>query len=857
MQAVNRRRGLSETTSGESALPQLSLIAGQSSRGMTTDRMVGSRIGHILVTGVLGQGGMGEVYRGTDERLNRPVALKVIRADRRLSIDARGRFLREARALSSLDHPHICRIHEYIEAEEGDYLVLELIEGVTLEDAIAQGMSRARKLRIALEICDALAAAHRKGIVHRDLKEENVMIANDGSAKVLDFGIARQFVEGEDEAEPVAPPVEQPVEEAATLIFRVADAASTPGIPRPVTEHGIAVGTPAWMSPEQALGQRATAASDMYSFGLILQMLFTEKPAHPAYLSSTELMMRAASGMSEPMTGQPRDLTALVERLKRMAPADRPTAVETLEVLRRIVDAPKRRARLWALAVLLVVLAAGVAKYVADVTSARREADRRRQQAEGLVAFIVGDLRSKLEAVGRLDVLDGAASRALAYFASLSPEELSGGDLHKNALALAQLGEVRLNEGKLDEAVKLFGESVRFASAAVARDPKQEEWQLALSNAHFWLGDALRRKGDHAGTLEHFRTYLQISTGLAARHPGDAKYAAEVSYGHGNVGAAYEAAGNLDGALSEYRTAVDLDRQRLRREPKNETWQTDLAISLNRLGAVLQTTGNLAGARKTFAEELTLRRQLFKAVPNDARRISGMAVSLAYMGGLQNLMGEPAQALASAREELELATRLATLDPANLNYRRNRIVAQVRVSTFMTGDIPAALQLSRAGEEELRALVKIEPRPIWRLDLGVAATRTASLLLLAGDRRGARTAAHDALAIIEPLAETDPASPHILRFLCETLLLAAKAEEQNGNAELAHAHRARVAALTAVRSGSDLRFAAIHARALLAMGQRQQASPYASRLMAAGYRDPELVSLSRTASSASDPSPIR
>jgi serine/threonine-protein kinase len=824
---------------------------------MTTDRMVGSRIGHILVTGVLGQGGMGEVYRGTDERLNRPVALKVIRADRRLSIDARGRFLREARALSSLDHPHICRIHEYIEAEEGDYLVLELIEGVTLEDAIAQGMSRARKLRIALEICDALAAAHRKGIVHRDLKEENVMIANDGSAKVLDFGIARQFVEGEDEAEPVAPPVEQPVEEAATLIFRVADAASTPGIPRPVTEHGIAVGTPAWMSPEQALGQRATAASDMYSFGLILQMLFTEKPAHPAYLSSTELMMRAASGMSEPMTGQPRDLTALVERLKRMAPADRPTAVETLEVLRRIVDAPKRRARLWALAVLLVVLAAGVAKYVADVTSARREADRRRQQAEGLVAFIVGDLRSKLEAVGRLDVLDGAASRALAYFASLSPEELSGGDLHKNALALAQLGEVRLNEGKLDEAVKLFGESVRFASAAVARDPKQEEWQLALSNAHFWLGDALRRKGDHAGTLEHFRTYLQISTGLAARHPGDAKYAAEVSYGHGNVGAAYEAAGNLDGALSEYRTAVDLDRQRLRREPKNETWQTDLAISLNRLGAVLQTTGNLAGARKTFAEELTLRRQLFKAVPNDARRISGMAVSLAYMGGLQNLMGEPAQALASAREELELATRLATLDPANLNYRRNRIVAQVRVSTFMTGDIPAALQLSRAGEEELRALVKIEPRPIWRLDLGVAATRTASLLLLAGDRRGARTAAHDALAIIEPLAETDPASPHILRFLCETLLLAAKAEEQNGNAELAHAHRARVAALTAVRSGSDLRFAAIHARALLAMGQRQQASPYASRLMAAGYRDPELVSLSRTASSASDPSPIR
>jgi serine/threonine-protein kinase len=823
---------------------------------MTTDRMIGTRIGHILVTGVLGQGGMGEVYRGTDERLNRPVALKVIRADRRLSIDARGRFLREARALSSLDHPHICRIHEYIEAEEGDYLVLELIEGVTLEDAIAQGMSRARKLRIALEICDALAAAHRKGIVHRDLKEENVMIARDGSAKVLDFGIARQFVEGEEDVEPAALPVEQPVEEAATLIFPVGGAAVTPGIPRPVTEHGIAVGTPAWMSPEQALGQKATAASDMYSFGLILQTLFTEKPAHPMQLSSTELMMRAAAGTSDPMVGQSRDVTALVDRLKRLAPADRPTAVETLEVLRRIVDAPKRRARLGALVVILLLLAAGAAKYVADVTSARREADRRRQQAEGLVAFMVGDLRTKLEAVGRLDVLDGAASRALAYFASLSPEELNGGDLHKNALALAQLGEVRINEGKLDEAVKLFTESIRFASAAVARDPKQEEWQLALSNAHFWLGDALRRKGDHAGTLEHFRTYLNISRGLAERHPGDAKYAAEVSYGHGNVGAAYEAAGNLDGALAEYQTAVDLDRQRLQHDPRNDTWQTDLAISLNRLGAVLQTKGNLAGARKAFAEELTLRRQLFKAVPNDARRISGLAVSLAYLGGLQNMMGEPAQALASAREELELATRLATLDPANLNYRRNRIVAQLRVSALLTGDVPAALKLARTGQEELRTLVGIEPRPTWRLDLGSAASRTANLLLLSGDGEGARTAAHEALDIIEPLAQADPASPHILRYLCETLLLMAKVDEQNGDAVSARSHRTRVVALTAVRSGSDLRFAALHARALLAMGQRQQASPYASRLVAAGYRDSELVSLSRTVSSPTDPSPI-
>jgi serine/threonine protein kinase len=285
------------------------------------DRMIGSRVGHIHVTGVLGSGGMGEVYRGVDERLNRPVALKVIRADSRLSVEARGRFLREARTLSSLDHPNICRIHEYIEAEEGDFLVLELVEGVTLDRAIEIGMSRSRKLRIATEIADALAAAHRKGIVHRDLKPENVMIATDGTVKVLDFGIARHHTDKEQNAASAAP---EGIEEAETLIFAIGGLPLTPSdsFPIPVTTQGIAVGTPGSMSPEQAAGKTSTPASDMYSFGLLLQQLFTERAPHPHDLNAAQLMMRAAAGISEPMTGQPRDITALVERLKAMAPAE-------------------------------------------------------------------------------------------------------------------------------------------------------------------------------------------------------------------------------------------------------------------------------------------------------------------------------------------------------------------------------------------------------------------------------------------------------------------------------------------------------------------------------------------------------
>ncbi len=839
MLAANRRGRESSTSSG-SRLPALRLIGVPSLRRSTTkDRMIGAHIGHLRVTGVLGSGGMGDVYRAIDERLNRTVALKVIRADRRLSVDARGRFLREARTLSALDHPNICRIHEYIEAEEGDFLVLELIDGVTLERAIERGMSRARKLRIAVEICDALAAAHRKGIVHRDLKEENVMIAADGTVKVLDFGIARQ--EEEHDPPPPASASDEPIENAATLVFRVGGANVTPSeqLPRDVTAQGIAFGTPATMSPEQARGGIATPASDMYSFGLLLQILFSEKSPHPDFLGTRELIQRAAAGTTEPMVGQPRDMTALVERLKRLAPADRPTAMETLEVLKRIVGAPARRARLAVLVAVIVLVAGFAAKYVVDITAARREAESRRRQAESLVGFMVGDLPTKLGAVGRLDVLDGTASRALAYFASLDPEELSGDDLHKNALALAQLGEVRVSQGKLDEAVKLFGESLRFATAAVSREKNRADWQLALSNAHFHLGDALRRKGDHEGTLSHFRSYLDISRGLAAAHPGDPKYEAEVSYGHGNVGAAHEAAGDLDRALVEYRVAVSLDRPRLKQEPSSTQWQEDLATSLNRLGVVLQTTGDLSGAHTAFAEEIALRRQLAAAAPGDARRMLELAVCLAYTGVIEQMMGERQRAIASFSQELDVAAQLVARDATNVSARRNLASAQSRLAVLLIDDLPRALELIDKAERTLRDVVRIDGRPLWRRDLAVAIQREGSLRMRAGDRRRSGEAAQEALAIIESLAATEPRNPHTTRALCEVLLFAADAEPPGSDA--AKQFRTRVAALALTEENRDPRVTAIRARALIGLERRAEAAPLIATLQRSGYRDIEMI----------------
>jgi tetratricopeptide (TPR) repeat protein len=368
-----------------------------------------------------------------------------------------------------------------------------------------------------------------------------------------------------------------------------------------------------------------------------------------------------------------------------------------------------------------------------------------------------------------------------------------------------------------------------------------DDWQLALSSAHFYLGDALRRKGDHEGTLQHFRSYLEIARHLAGAHPGDPKYEAEVSYGHGNVGAAYEAAGDLRRALSEYQTAVDLDRRRLQRAPRNEKWQTDLAISLNRLGAVLQSSGDLAGARRAFGEQLTLQRQLVAAAPNDAKRMTRLATSLAYTGILQQMMGDAQDALASFNEELVVTTKLMERDPVNVTARRNRASVQSRIAILLRDDLPRAQSLIREAEQTMREVVRLDARPTWRRDLAVIMQRGAAIRLRAGDRSRLRETAQEALAIMENVAVEEPNNPHTARALCEVLLFAADAEPPDSST--AAAYRSRVATLAAMER-NDPRLTDFRARALMTLGREGEAAPLIAELRGIGYRDGDLQPMS-------------
>jgi serine/threonine protein kinase len=325
------------------------------------DPLLGKALGHYRVVAHLGEGGMGIVYRAEDEKLRRAVAIKVL-PDASGSEERRQRFLREARSAAAISHPNVAVIHQVDEVDGQAYIAMELVEGENLRARLRKGRLDVATARdLAGQMARGLAAAHEKGIVHRDLKPENVMITPAGLVKLLDFGLAKA--------------TSSPSVTAEAALARTETAVTS--------DEGRVMGTPGYMSPEQALGQPLDVRSDVFSLGIVLYEMFSGVRPF-AGTTTGELLVAIARDDPAPLREKAPEtdeaLAAVVVRCLAKAPADRfAHAGEVASALAlaaasgavvastapAVPRTPTKRSPLPAVAAVVVLVAASVAGAVA------------------------------------------------------------------------------------------------------------------------------------------------------------------------------------------------------------------------------------------------------------------------------------------------------------------------------------------------------------------------------------------------------------------------------------------------------------------------------------------------------------
>ena len=452
----------------------------------TPEEDLTGQIGRIRIGERLARGGMGDVYEGVDELLERPVAIKIMTAELRLSAARRSAFLNEAKLLSSLQHPNICQVHDFFEDRNRDVLVLELIRGKTLRELIKQNAVNDPH-RILRQVVQALVAAHERGIAHQDLKPENVMITDDGEVKVLDFGLAR-------------------IDQARGQKSQSDDSG----------EARLLAGTPGYMSPEQARGELATTAADLWSFGLLAIELLTGKRPSPEHASTLELLDWARQAQVEIPKGLPQIETQLLRGLLSEQPSARPSARETLNTLERIENRPRRRLIFTASAALILIALFSGWKYTTDLQqeqaiarAEQQKAEQARAEAEDLIGFMLDDLHAGLRSVGRLDLLESVATEAMNYYSEVDTERMRESN-GKPAVAMARIAEVLDFQGRVDESLDLYNQA-RVALEQLHSELPDDElvaYRLGLVNMN--LGEVHNMTANFDRSLQHSSQAIEL-----------------------------------------------------------------------------------------------------------------------------------------------------------------------------------------------------------------------------------------------------------------------------------------------------------------------------------------------------------
>ncbi|MCX2860301.1 protein kinase [Paucibacter sp. PLA-PC-4] len=819
----------------------------------------GQTLGAYTLANEIGQGGMGSVWlaRRTDGRFEGQVAIKLL-ASGLFGAGSAGRFAREGQILAKLSHPHIARLLDAgISAEDGPrsgqpYLVLEYVDGQPI-DAFCEERQLDTRARIAifLDVLAAVAHAHNRLILHRDLKPSNILVNRAGEVKLLDFGIAK-LLDGE---------AEDGAGGAATELTRQAGRAFTPQ----------------YAAPEQVQGGEVSTATDVYALGVLLYLLLCGiHPTAKTEPSTTPLermrsivetepkrLSEAARRQANPVIAERArllrgDLDTIVAKALKKKPAERYANAELLaaDLRRWLAHEPVsarpdsawyrsamflRRHRLGVAAGSGVVLALGLGLGVAIHEG--REAQHQRDQAEGLIEFMLGDLRKKLEPVGRLDVMDAVGDKALGYY---SQQQLSGMDassLGRRARALHLMGEIAEKRGKLDEADQLFRQAAASTGELLARHPDKGAVVFEHAQSAYWVGFIARRRGQMEQALQQFQLYLQLAERLTVLDPSNLDWRTERAFAQQNLGVLAMDQGRVRAALDDLLSANGSWQPMVEKRPELYLEQANTLGWIARAHFML---GDYAAALATETQRVSALHKMPDAVDN--REVQALlATSQHQISRMHFFLGQSPQALVWAEKAAMTQQALVSIDTDNLGWLHMLNAIQLGLSE---------VQSSLDGREQAQALAATLQRDISRLILANPA-KLDWQCLLRGQLLAMQAVLHGPQAIqpmrryiremqdIESKGKTLNADQRLAVARVALLLGRLLAKTADGGAQASQYWQTAEEYLQPMGSTSDAQSMTLHAQTRFLLGAPEEARALAEKVTATTYRHPDYVELQR------------
>ncbi|HUQ07771.1 MAG TPA: serine/threonine-protein kinase [Kofleriaceae bacterium] len=742
------------------------------------------------------RGGMGRIIAAHDRHLGRPVALKeLLHAD----AEQATRFRREALITARLQHPAIVPVYQAGRWPSGEpFYAMKLVSGRPLDRVIADATTLTSRLALLPSIIaavDAIAYAHSRRVVHRDLKPANVLVGDFGEIVVIDWGLAKDLDAPTEDDVATAPPTKKaPSENLAT--------GSSSKRTRPggggsesasLTVAGAVMGTPAYMPPEQARGDSVDERADVFSLGAMLYHTLAGAPPYTAR-TATDVIAHAIAGkvvpLSERKTGAPQDLVAIVERAMAHEPADRyPTAQALAEELRRFQTGQlvaahdyslrerlarfvrRHRAAVTVTAIAVLAFAIlgtlAVRRIVVErdrATAQRVLAERRRAAAEGMVDFMVSDLRTRLGAIGRKDLLAGMGAQIRDYYRRVA--ELPGGmtadDTQRMALALLTLGQAESERGDQAAALATLGDGRTRLEALVAQAPDRSRRQL-LAELIVEIGRVQHARGEYTAEVDTYRAALVHYDALLVGDPDDRAALLGGAAARDQIGDITRNLARLDEASREYSQAMAA-RKRLvdASGGKDEEAVAALSTSHLKLASSFQARGDTRRALEEYQETEKLRAGLAAADPENSGRQLDLARARTQVADIERELGRFDSSFATYEKALAIIDGLLRKDPGNALWRRERgiIFSNWGYAKLEPGEVDEAIRLLDQGLANHSALVQKDPtNTSWLIDLSRLHFRLGDAHVWKGDLSRALAQYVAARTIREQLLARDPKSP--------------------------------------------------------------------------------------------------